>query len=98
MNLSASKGNNGQGSIDRVKTSYLREPVGGRLALIGITPVWKEALTVAMLIIESTSSFHLTECFILYAAINALAILFVVLIVPETRGKPWERIQESINR
>ncbi|CAB4291793.1 unnamed protein product [Prunus armeniaca] len=48
MNLSVSKGNDGQGGIDQIKTYYLREPVGGRLALIGSTPIWKKALTVAM--------------------------------------------------
>lgn len=42
--------------------SFVTEPVGGRLALIGSTAVWKEVLTVAMLIIESTSPFHLTVC------------------------------------
>lgn len=36
--------------------------------------------------------------FILYAAINALAILFVILFVPETKGKTLEQIQAAINR
>ncbi|XP_021279495.1 sugar transporter ERD6-like 7 [Herrania umbratica] len=35
--------------------------------------------------------------FILYAAINALAILFVVTVVPETKGKTLEQIQAAIN-
>ncbi|XWS46759.1 hypothetical protein CRYUN_Cryun14cG0095500 [Craigia yunnanensis] len=35
--------------------------------------------------------------FILYAAINALAILFVVTVVPETKGKTLEQIQSAIN-
>ncbi|KAJ7972850.1 Sugar transporter ERD6-like [Quillaja saponaria] len=35
--------------------------------------------------------------FILYAAINALAILFVVVVVPETKGRTLEQIQASIN-
>ncbi|XP_020422449.1 sugar transporter ERD6-like 7 [Prunus persica] len=36
--------------------------------------------------------------FILYAAINALAILFVILMVPETKGKTLEQIQGDINK
>ncbi|KAE8703735.1 Sugar transporter ERD6-like 16 [Hibiscus syriacus] len=35
--------------------------------------------------------------FILYAAINAAAILFVVTLVPETKGKTLEQIQAAIN-
>ncbi|PPS06176.1 hypothetical protein GOBAR_AA14487 [Gossypium barbadense] len=35
--------------------------------------------------------------FILYAAINAGAILFVVTLVPETKGKTLEQIQAAIN-
>ncbi|XP_034229815.1 sugar transporter ERD6-like 7 isoform X3 [Prunus dulcis] len=36
--------------------------------------------------------------FILYAAINTLAILFVILMVPETKGKTLEQIQGDINK
>ncbi|KAF8387960.1 hypothetical protein HHK36_026626 [Tetracentron sinense] len=35
--------------------------------------------------------------FVLYAAINALAILFVAKIVPETKGRTLEEIQASMN-
>ncbi|KAL9271827.1 Sugar transporter ERD6-like 7-like protein [Drosera capensis] len=35
--------------------------------------------------------------FILYAAINALAIVFVVYVVPETKGRSLEEIQATIN-
>ncbi|PRQ26208.1 putative major facilitator, sugar transporter, major facilitator superfamily [Rosa chinensis] len=35
--------------------------------------------------------------FILYAIINALAILFVIVMVPETKGRTLEQIQASIN-
>ncbi|EOX94872.1 Major facilitator superfamily protein isoform 1 [Theobroma cacao] len=35
--------------------------------------------------------------FIIYAVINALAILFVVIVVPETKGKTLEQIQAAIN-
>ncbi|XP_057438834.1 sugar transporter ERD6-like 7 [Lotus japonicus] len=36
--------------------------------------------------------------FILYAAINAIAILFIVVVVPETKGKSLEQIQAAINK
>ncbi|KAF3642929.1 Sugar transporter ERD6-like 16 [Capsicum annuum] len=35
--------------------------------------------------------------FILYAAVNALCILFVIKIVPETKGRTLEQIQAAIN-
>ncbi|XP_060181083.1 sugar transporter ERD6-like 7 [Lycium barbarum] len=35
--------------------------------------------------------------FMLYAAVNALSILFVIKIVPETKGRTLEQIQASIN-
>ncbi|XP_022851053.1 sugar transporter ERD6-like 7 isoform X2 [Olea europaea var. sylvestris] len=35
--------------------------------------------------------------FILYAAVNALAILFVIIVVPETKGKTLEQLQAAIN-
>ncbi|KAL6499673.1 hypothetical protein OROGR_027583 [Orobanche gracilis] len=36
--------------------------------------------------------------FILYAAINAIVILFIVVVVPETKGKSLEQIQAAINK
>lgn len=35
--------------------------------------------------------------FILYAAINALGMLFVIIVVPETKGRSLEQIQAAIN-
>ncbi|KNA16175.1 hypothetical protein SOVF_091490 isoform A [Spinacia oleracea] len=35
--------------------------------------------------------------FILYAAINAAAIVFIVMVVPETKGRTLEQIQADIN-
>ncbi|GMH02661.1 hypothetical protein Nepgr_004500 [Nepenthes gracilis] len=35
--------------------------------------------------------------FVLYAAINALAVIFVVMVVPETKGRTLEEIQAAIN-
>ncbi|XP_054801319.1 sugar transporter ERD6-like 7 isoform X1 [Prosopis cineraria] len=36
--------------------------------------------------------------FLLYAAINALAVLFIVVEVPETKGKSLEQLQSAINK
>ncbi|RYR01219.1 hypothetical protein Ahy_B06g080090 isoform B [Arachis hypogaea] len=35
--------------------------------------------------------------FIVYAAINAVAIVFIIVVVPETKGKSLEELQASIN-
>ncbi|KAK3007906.1 hypothetical protein RJ639_013051 [Escallonia herrerae] len=35
--------------------------------------------------------------FILYATVNAIAIVFVVMVVPETKGRALEQIQAAIN-
>ncbi|XP_027353497.1 sugar transporter ERD6-like 7 isoform X2 [Abrus precatorius] len=42
-------------------------------------------------------SWNPSGTFILYAAINALAILFIVVVVPETKGKSLEQLQAAIN-
>lgn len=34
--------------------------------------------------------------FLLYAATNAIAVLFVIGVVPETKGKTLEQIQAAI--
>ncbi|KAF7804791.1 sugar transporter ERD6-like 7 [Senna tora] len=36
--------------------------------------------------------------FILYASINALAVLFIVIVVPETKGRSLEQLQAAINK
>ncbi|RXI02692.1 hypothetical protein DVH24_002770 [Malus domestica] len=38
-----------------------------------------------------------TRTFLLYAVINVLAVLFVIAVVPETKGKTLEQIQGEIN-
>ncbi|XP_058738050.1 sugar transporter ERD6-like 7 [Vicia villosa] len=42
-------------------------------------------------------SWSLYGTFILYGGINALAIVFIVLVVPETKGKSLEQLQAAIN-
>ncbi|KAK4273151.1 hypothetical protein QN277_021606 [Acacia crassicarpa] len=36
--------------------------------------------------------------FVLYAAINALAVLFIIVAVPETKGESLEQLQAAINK
>ncbi|KAL5059535.1 hypothetical protein RYX36_031139 [Vicia faba] len=42
-------------------------------------------------------SWSLYGTFILYGWVNAVAILFIVLVVPETKGKSLEQLQAAIN-
>ncbi|KAE8685503.1 Sugar transporter ERD6-like 7 [Hibiscus syriacus] len=67
--------------------------VAGSLAtLVNCFGAWAVSYTFNLLM--SWSSYG---TFILYAAINAVAILFVVTLVPETKGKTLEQIQAAIN-
>lgn len=49
--------------------------------------------------LEETYTFYawISGTFILYAVINALAILFIIVVVPETKGKTLEQLQAAIN-
>ncbi|XP_065861211.1 sugar transporter ERD6-like 7 isoform X1 [Euphorbia lathyris] len=67
--------------------------VAGSLAtLVNWFGAWVISYTYNFLI--SWSSYG---TFILYAAINALAIVFIALVVPETKGRTLEQIQAAIN-
>ncbi|KAL1530970.1 sugar transporter ERD6-like 7 [Salvia divinorum] len=37
------------------------------------------------------------DSFMLYAAVNVLAVVFVIKVVPETKGRTLEQIQAAIN-
>lgn len=50
-----------------------------------------------ILIINENNLILHAGTFIIYAAINALAIVFVIAIVPETKGKTLEQIQAVVN-
>ncbi|XP_057509732.1 sugar transporter ERD6-like 7 [Actinidia eriantha] len=65
---------------------------GGLATLVNWFIAWLESYTFNFLM--SWSSYG---TFILYGAINALAIVFVVKVVPETKGKTLEQIQAAIN-
>ncbi|KAL0371367.1 UNVERIFIED_CONTAM: Sugar transporter ERD6-like 7 [Sesamum angustifolium] len=56
--------------------------------------VWSMGLFYTFNFLMSWSSYG---TFILYAAVNALAILFVIKVVPETKGRTLEQIQAAIN-
>ncbi|GAB2220274.1 hypothetical protein Droror1_Dr00007918 [Drosera rotundifolia] len=67
--------------------------IAGSLAtLVNWFGAW--AVTYTFNFLMSWSSYG---TFILYAAINALAIVFVVYVVPETKGRSLEEIQATIN-
>ncbi|CAM8991376.1 hypothetical protein QQ045_008376 [Rhodiola kirilowii] len=71
----------------------IKGAAGSLATLVNWSAAWAVSYTYNYLI--SWSSYG---TFILYAAINALAIIFVVTIVPETKGKSLEETQEAVNR
>ncbi|THG15488.1 hypothetical protein TEA_020721 [Camellia sinensis var. sinensis] len=67
--------------------------VGGSLAtLVNWFIAWLVSYTFNYLMTWSSCG-----TFILYGAINILAILFIVIVVPETKGRSLEQIQAAIN-
>jgi len=65
---------------------------GGMATLVNWFGAWAVSYTFNFLM--SWSSYG---TFLIYAAINALAIVFVIAIVPETKGKTLEQIQAVVN-
>jgi SP family facilitated glucose transporter-like MFS transporter 8 len=65
---------------------------GGMATLVNWFGAWAVSYTFNFLM--SWSSYG---TFLIYAAINALAIVFVIAIVPETKGKTLEQIQAIVN-
>lgn len=65
---------------------------GSFATLVNWFGAWAVSYTYNYLISWSTYG-----TFVIYAAVNALAIVFVVKIVPETKGKTLEQIQAAIN-
>lgn len=87
----------GMGSVPWVVMSEIFDinikGAGGSLAtLVNWFGAWAVSYTFNFLI--SWSSYG---TYILYAAINALAIVFVIMIVPETKGRTLEQIQSNLN-
>ncbi|KAJ4823996.1 hypothetical protein Tsubulata_039254 [Turnera subulata] len=67
--------------------------IGGSLAtLVNWFGAWAISYTYNFLM--SWSSFG---TFAIYAAINALSMVFVIMVVPETKGRTLEQIQAAIN-
>ncbi|CAH8353371.1 unnamed protein product [Eruca vesicaria subsp. sativa] len=65
---------------------------GGMATLVNWFGAWAVSYTFNFLM--SWSSYG---TFIIYAVINALAIVFVIAVVPETKGKTLEEIQAVVN-
>uniref|UniRef100_A0A7N0TUP6 Major facilitator superfamily (MFS) profile domain-containing protein n=1 Tax=Kalanchoe fedtschenkoi TaxID=63787 RepID=A0A7N0TUP6_KALFE len=70
----------------------IKGKAGSLATLVNWFGAWAVSYTYNYLI--SWSSYG---TFVLYAAVNALAIAFVIKVVPETKGKTLEQIQAAIN-
>ncbi|KAM7258969.1 hypothetical protein ACFE04_014710 [Oxalis oulophora] len=70
----------------------IKGAAGGLATLVNWFGAWLISYTFNYLM--SWSSYG---TFIVYAGVNALAILFVIVVVPETKGRTLEEIQSAIN-
>ncbi|CAM9000371.1 hypothetical protein QQ045_001555 [Rhodiola kirilowii] len=70
----------------------IKGTAGSLATLVNWIGAWAVSYTYNYLI--SWSSYG---TFVIYAAVNALAIAFVIIVVPETKGKTLEQIQAAIN-
>ncbi|KAF5744182.1 Major facilitator superfamily protein isoform 1 [Tripterygium wilfordii] len=87
----------GMGAVPWVMMSEIfpiniKGAAGSLVTLVNWSGAWAVSYTFNYLI--SWSSYG---TYLLYAAINALAIVFVITVVPETKGKTLEQIQSSID-
>ncbi|MFF0628579.1 sugar porter family MFS transporter [Streptomyces sp. NPDC004296] len=73
-------------------------PLKVRAVAVGVSTfaVWFVDLIVSLTTLSLTSSLGVSGTFWLYAAINALAFLFVFRCVPETRGRSLEDIEGAL--
>ncbi|CAN0892686.1 Sugar transporter ERD6-like 7 [Linum grandiflorum] len=70
----------------------IKGTAGGMATLVNWFGAWAVSYTYNFLM--SWSSYG---TFLLYAAVNALSIVFVIKLVPETKGRTLEQIQAAIN-
>ncbi|CAI0464056.1 unnamed protein product [Linum tenue] len=70
----------------------IKGAAGGLATLVNWFGAWAVSYTFNFLM--SWSSYG---TFLVYAGINALAIVFVIMVVPETKGRTLEQIQAAIN-
>ncbi|CAN0892692.1 Sugar transporter ERD6-like 7 [Linum grandiflorum] len=70
----------------------IKGTAGGFATLVNWFGAWAVSYTYNFLM--SWSSYG---TFLLYAAVNALSIVFVIKLVPETKGRTLEQIQAAIN-
>jgi sugar porter (SP) family MFS transporter len=73
-------------------------PLKARAVAVAVSTftVWFFDLIVSLTTLSLTSSLGVSGTFCLYAAINALAFLFVFRCVPETRGRSLEDIEGAL--
>ncbi|KAI3990204.1 hypothetical protein MKX01_029182, partial [Papaver californicum] len=71
----------------------IKGTAGSLVTLVNWFGSWVVSFTFNFLM--SWSSYGI---FLLYAAVNLLAIVFIAKMVPETKGRTLEEIQASMNR
>ncbi|MEV7237895.1 sugar porter family MFS transporter [Streptomyces sp. NPDC051020] len=73
-------------------------PLKARAVAVAVSTfaVWFFDLVVSLTTLSLTSLLGVSGTFCLYAAINALALLFVIRCVPETRGRSLEDIEGAL--
>ncbi|MEN6451617.1 MAG: sugar porter family MFS transporter [Thermoguttaceae bacterium] len=72
--------------------------VRGRAMSISIFSLWTGCTLIGQTVPFLRDTLGLANCFWLYAATTPLAFLFVLLFVPETKGKTLEQIEKSWTR
>ncbi|WP_213807104.1 sugar porter family MFS transporter [Granulicella sp. dw_53] len=68
--------------------------VRGRAVSLATGSLWSATLLVTVTFLSLTKRFGVSGAFLIYAALSVLSLLFVWKMVPETRGKSLEEIQQ----
>lgn len=70
--------------------------VRGKGASIGAFTTWFFTLVVSSTTLSLINALGLAQTFWLYAVISIIAVLFIFFLIPETKGKTLEEIEESL--
>ena len=68
--------------------------VRGKAVSLATVSLWSATLLVTITFLSLTRRFGVSGAFLIYAALSVISLLFVWRIVPETRGKTLEEIQQ----